>query len=292
MKSAFITIAGRPSAGKSTLLNKICGNKVSIVSKVPQTTRNKIRGIYNKKGIGQLIFLDTPGYNISEKKFNNYLKQIVSYSVEESDMILYMVDITRTPGDEETAVVELLKKSAKPVILALNKTDRDNNNLETYKEFLQTHFPEKPLYLTSGKTGEGVKELLAALIEAAPEGAQHYPEEYYTDQPPEFRISEIIREKIILQTREEVPHAVYVEIADLEMREKNKTLWVRGFIYVERDSQKGIIIGKGGSGMKSIREAALEDLKDLFSCKIQMNLSVKVKPKWRKDDQLINQLLK
>ena len=292
MKSAFISIIGRPSSGKSTLVNAVCRNKVSIVSPIPQTTRNKIRGIYTDTARGQLIFIDTPGYNISERKFNHYLKQIVYYTLDESDMVLYMIDSTRTPGEEEKAIVQLLKATKKTITIALNKIDRNPDYAEQYCTSLEQNFPGAKVFKISALSRTGVDKLIAYLLENAPDGELYYPEEYYTDQLPEFRISEIIREKVINQTRDEVPHSVYVEILDMEMKNDGNTLWVRAMINVERESQKGIIIGKDGKVIKLIKNLALKEITPLFPYEIDLDLRVKVNYKWRRKEHLISRILK
>ena len=229
MKSAFIAIIGRPSAGKSTLLNALCGEKVSITADVPQTTRNKIRGILTNEQ-GQLVFIDTPGFHHSDKKFNQYLKEVVYSSLEESDMVLYVVDATRPPGKEEREIIELLnKQKEKPVLLAVNKTDLKGSYLTEIKGLLEVNVHPDALMETSALKGKGVEELKNRLFELAPEGELMYPKEYYTDQEPEFRIAEIIREKAISQVTDELPHALYVEIADMEMKQEGKEMWVRAF---------------------------------------------------------------
>ncbi len=287
MKSAFVAIIGRPSAGKSTLLNALCGEKVSITADVPQTTRNKIRGILTKEE-GQLVFIDTPGFHHSEKKFNQYLKEVVYSSLEEADMVLYVVDATRPPGKEEKEIIELLnRQKEKPVLLAVNKTDLKGAYLEEIKGLLSVNVHPDALMETSALKGIGVSELQTRLYELAPEGELMYPEDYYTDQEPEFRIAEIIREKAISQVTEELPHALYVEIADMEMKNEGRELWVRAFLTVESESQVGIVVGKDAKRIKWIRIASLKEFKKIFPYKVRLDLRVKVNPKWRRKDYLL-----
>jgi len=290
MKSAFVAIIGRPSAGKSTLLNALCREKVSITADVPQTTRNKIRGIVTEEE-GQLVFIDTPGFHHSEKKFNQYLKDVVYSSLEEADMVLYVVDATRPPGNEEQEIVNLLnKQTEKPVLLVLNKVDTKGNYKSEIKGLMQVNVHPDALMETSALKGEGVDALRDRLIELAPEGDLMYPEDYYTDQEPEFRIAEIIREKAISQTSDEIPHALYVEIADTEMKENE--LWVRAFLTVESESQVGIVVGKEGKKIKWIRIASLKEFKKIFPYKVRLDLRVKVNPRWRRKDYLLKGLIK
>jgi GTP-binding protein Era len=224
MKCGFAAIIGRPSAGKSTLLNALCGEKVAITSPVPQTTRNAIRGIVNRSG-GQIVFLDTPGYHESEKKLNLYLKDVVHRSLSDADVVLYVVDGTRTPGREEHAVMELLGKSGKPVIAVVNKTDLDTPHLEEIRGLVQATLAPKSLLNVSAVKGSNLEGLLQAVLHHCPEGELFYPGEFYTDQNPEFRISEIIREQAIARSQQELPHAIYVEIVDMEFQDaKGQTL--------------------------------------------------------------------
>ncbi len=290
MKSAFVAIIGRPSAGKSTLLNALCREKVSITADVPQTTRNKIRGIVTEEE-GQLVFIDTPGFHHSDRKFNNYLKDVVHSSLEEADMVLYVVDATRTPGPEEQEIIQILKKQKdKPVLLVINKTDQKSVYLSEIRGLLSVNVHPDALMETSALEGTGVDALRDRLIELAPEGELMYPEDYYTDQEPEFRIAEIIREKAISQVSDEIPHALYVEIADTEMKENE--LWVRAFLTVESESQVGIVVGKEGKRIKWIRIASLKEFKKIFNYKVRLDLRVKVNPRWRRKDYLLKGMLK
>ncbi len=312
-KSAFVAIIGRPSSGKSTLLNTLCGEKVSITSRVPQTTRNKIRGIVNDPR-GQLVFLDTPGYHRSERKFNLYLRQLAESTLEESDVVLYVADLSRPPGAEENDVLDLLAATELPRICALNKADLERTFEPQYRELLAGKVPDMSALALSALNGEGTAPLLDALYAAAPEGAPFYEEDYYTDQAPDFRIAEIIREKAIARTQQEVPHALFVEIADMEMHPGRRshaqadsgadsgtgtdtagdagTLWVRAFLNVERESQKGILVGKGGNQIREIRLEAQRELNEIFPYPIHLDLRVKVQPKWRTRDTLLRRLLK
>ncbi len=289
MKSAFISLVGRPSSGKSTLVNRLCGNKVSIVSTVPQTTRNKIRGIVTREE-GQLVFIDTPGFHRSEKKFNLYMRDLVVTSLEEVDMVLYLLDLTRPVGDEERDLMRLLRSFRGQVVVALNKSDQEQSHEKEIAESLSELGFERPYHVISALSGLGVEDLLSRLFALAPEGEALYPEEFYTDQEPEFRIAEVIREKAILQTRQEVPHSLFVEVADSESH--GDTLWIRAFLHVERESQKGILVGKGGSKIKSIRIEAEQELREIFPYRVELDLRVKVTPKWRRRDQLLRRLVR
>ena len=217
MKSGFVAIIGRPSAGKSTLLNAMCGEKVAITSPIPQTTRNAIRGIINRNE-GQLVFLDTPGYHDSDKKLNIYLKDVVHRALDDSDVVLYVVDASRAPGREEASVMKLLGNSGKPVIAAVNKTDLDTPLLDEIRGLVLANLMPKEILDISAAEGRNLEALVSAILAQSPEGELHYPTDFYTDQDPGFRISEIIREQAISRSEQEVPHALYVEIADMEFR--------------------------------------------------------------------------
>ncbi len=290
MKSAFVSIIGRPSSGKSSFINRVCGYKVSIVTPVPQTTRNRIRGIYNGTNV-QLVFVDTPGYHLSEKKFNLQMTKLIQDSLEDVDILLYMIDVSRQPGSEESSIADFVSGFNGPKVVVMNKIDIKQNYLEGHKAFVQTRLKDAPIFAVSAMTGEGIPELLNYLEEIAPEGTRYYDDDIYTDQEPSFRIAEIIREKVILETREEIPHSIYIEILDMEMQEEGKSLWVRGIIYTERDSQVGIIVGHGGNRIKKIRKEAEKELSAIFPYRVKLDLRVKVKKKWRRDDALLKKLI-
>lgn len=289
-KSAFVAIVGRPSAGKSTLLNGLCGAKVSIVSPVPQTTRNTIRGIVTRPQ-GQLIFVDTPGYHISDKKLNLKLRELVLQSLAEVDLILYVIDATREPGKEEASMVELLAKEGdNRVVVAINKIDHPEARPLFVEEFIIPRLPKSRRLTISALQGTNLSALLDELFLRAPEGPLWYPEDIYTDQEPVFRIGEIIREKAILHTRDELPHAIAVEYQESSKR-ADGGLFARFDILVERDSQKAIVIGRQGSVIKRIREEAEADLKELFDYPIKLQLQVVVDPDWRKSDSMLSRMI-
>ncbi|HEY9595763.1 MAG TPA: GTPase Era, partial [Spirochaetia bacterium] len=269
MKAAVVAIVGRPSSGKSTLVNALCGGKVSIVSAVPQTTRNRVRGIFTGPE-GQIVLIDTPGFHLSEKKLNRYMTDLISSTIADADIALYVVDGTRAAGDEETRLQESLRASTRPVVACLNKSDAAGDGWAAARESLAAALPGVRIVEISALTGAGLAELRAALYARAPEGDQMYPEDYYTDQTPDFRIAEIVREQATLQTREEVPHSLYVRVEDLEMKDDGQTMWARGFICVERESQKGIVVGRGGERIKAIRSAAERELSEIFPWAVKL----------------------
>lgn len=289
-KSAFVTIIGRPSSGKSTLMNTMCGGKVAIVSPVPQTTRNRIRGIVNREK-GQLVFMDTPGYHDSDRKLNLHLKNLAKNTLEDVDIVLYMIDASRAPGKEEALVLDLLRSVKDKVIVAVNKIDIAVSDPEGAKAFVRTVLPDAPMMSISAEKKTGVEELLDCILDHAKEGPEYYPDDIYTDQEPSFRITEVIREKAIQNTREEIPHAVYVEIADAEFDSTKEHLFVRAFLVAERESQKGMLIGKGACMIKKIRLEAEADLNEIFPYEVSLDLQVRVDKNWKSDDKLIKKLM-
>jgi GTP-binding protein Era len=292
-KSAFVAIVGRPSVGKSTLLNKMCGEKVAIVSKVPQTTRNAIRGIVNRDQ-GQLVFVDTPGRHASEKKFNKKLMEVSERAIEEGDLVLYVLDAARAPGAEEEEIASLVTPLAAKLVVAVNKMDIQGADFNCSIDFISQKvnaLPQARCFAVSADTGEGIEALLDALFALAPEGQPLYGEDYYTDQDVGFRITEIIREQAINRLRQELPHSLYVDIADMEFKEAENKLWVRAFIIVERESQKGMVVGAGGGMIKAIRLAALKDLKKIFDWKIDLDLRVKTGKDWRHNEHTLRKII-
>ncbi len=295
-RSGFVSIVGRPSSGKSTLLNALCGHKISIVSPVPQTTRNKIRGILTD-GRGQIVFLDTPGFHTSERKFNLRMRDLVTESLEEVEAVLYVTDATREPGPEESELVGLLGGISAPVVCAVNKVDDSRARADDVAGFVAAHLPSAGIHRVSAVAGTGLEDLTSTLFEHLEEGELYYPEEFYTDQDPALRIAEVIREKAIAELKQEIPHALFVDIADMEMRapddrEAEQELWVRAFVTVERDSQKGIVIGRGGERIRRVRIDAEAELAGIFPYRVSLDLRVKVQPKWRTNESVLNRLLR
>lgn len=294
MKSGFAVVVGRPSSGKSTLVNALCGHKISIVSSVPQTTRRAVRGIVNRDE-GQIVFLDTPGFHISDKEFNRNLNEMVSAAIKEDpDTVLYTVDLTRDPGNEEAALAGLLAQSGICPVIAFNKADladkETESAVEKYRQFFSGFWSEITGTAVSALKKQGLDELFSLLFAGMEEGFPLYPEDYYTDQLPEFRIAEIIREKAMNRLSDELPHSIYVEVADLECPSDNE-LWIRAFLCVERESQKGMVIGKNGEKLGTIRKAAKRELKSVFPQNIRLDLRVKVNRNWRKNSYQIKSVL-
>ncbi len=292
-RAAFVALVGRPSSGKSTLLNALCGQKVAIVSPVPQTTRNAVRGIVNREA-GQLIFIDTPGRHASLKKLNKRLMEVGARALGEAELVLYLLDATREAGQEERDIAAWLKPAAGRLIAAINKTDAPLAAPDKTRAFLAEALEELPadrVIELSALKRDGLDKLLDKLFALAPEGPAPYPDDFYTDQTVDFRIAEIIREKAINRLRDEIPHALYVEVADTEFRDDGKRLWVRAFLVVERESQKGIVVGKGGSMIKAIRVAARKDLNAIFDWNTELDLRVKAAKDWRQNDAALKRLV-
>ena len=293
LKTAVVAIIGRPSAGKSTFLNTACQEEVSIVSPIPQTTRNAIKGIVNTS-FGQLIFIDTPGYHDSEKKLNLKLRNVTESQLDDIDCVLYIIDSTRSTGEEEVHTAELLKKLQSKTVVAINKTDVSGSKPANIRKFVAENLPEIPgerIFEISAEKDIGINEVLKGLYDIAPVGEPMYDEELYTDQDLTFRVCEVIRGEAINRLEDEIPHAVYVNVADIEHRNDGKKLWIRAFLCVERESQKGIVIGKGASKIKEIRLAAMKKLNAIYLQKIDLDLQVKVDKNWRQRDFIINKLI-
>lgn len=297
-KAGLVTIIGRPSVGKSSFLNTLSGEKISIVSPIPQTTRNAIRGIINTS-LGQLVFIDTPGYHASEKKINQSFKALSKEQLDSSDAVLYMLDASREPGEEEMLTSELVLPYIQKTIIAINKIDiienpKEKNFLLQNIAFIQKTFPqfdEKNIIKISAEKDKNLNDVLKALFEIVPTGDALYPEEFYTDQEVDFRIAEIIREKAIEMLKQELPHAIFVTISDMEWKRPGKELWVRAFLNVEKESQKAMVIGKNASVIKPIRIESIKALRKIFSYRIDLDLQVRVNKNWRQKDHILKKLV-
>lgn len=287
-RSGFAAIVGRTNVGKSTLLNKLVGRKVAIMSDKPQTTRNKILCVLNREH-SQVIFLDTPGIHKPKHRLGEFLVQTALKTLKEVDSVLFLVEANHPPGPGDLFIIKQLENIATPVILVINKIDlvRREELLPLIEQFSKLYnFSE--IVPVSALTGENLPRLLDLVSEYLPPGPQYYPGEMITDRPESFIMSELIREKILRLTSQEVPHSVAVVIEELEEQSTN-VVSVRAVIYTERESQKGILIGKGGQMLKKIGQTAREDMENLLGSKIFLELWVKVRPDWRnKEAQLKN----
>ncbi|MEG4997490.1 GTPase Era [Microcoleus sp. B4-D4] len=278
-KSGFVGIIGRPNVGKSTLMNQLVGQKIAITSPVSQTTRNRLRGILTTDE-AQIIFVDTPGIHKPHHQLGKVLVQNARTAIQSVDVVLFVVDGSVESGGGDRYIIEILSNCKIPVILGMNKLDEQPEDSvlidRTYEQIVN---PEWPVVKFSALTGEGVEPLQQLLIEHLEVGPYYYPPDLVTDQPERFIMGELIREQILLLTREEVPHSVAIAI-DI-VQEEAKITRILATIHVERDSQKGILIGKSGSMLKSIGSAAREQIQKLIEGKVYLELFVKVQPKWR-----------
>lgn len=279
-KSGFISIIGRPNAGKSTLLNAFLGEKISIVSAKPQTTRNIVRGVKNLKDC-QIVFIDTPGIHKGRGLLNEFMVREALSAFKDVDGILYLVEADRPISDDDIYIINALQRLKCPVILAINKVDRvDKLKILPLIEEYSKRFPFKDIVPISALKGDGVPLLLDIIAGILPEGPRYFPEDLVTDAPERFIAAEMVREKIFNFTKEEVPYSVAVTIDRFE--EKKDLVSISATINVERDSQKGIIIGKGGLMLKRIGTEARQDIEDLLGCRVYLELFVKVEKEWTK----------
>lgn len=288
-KSGFVAIIGRPNVGKSTLMNQVIGQKIAIMSDKPQTTRNKIHGVYTADNM-QIVFLDTPGIHKRQSKLGDFMNMTALNTLREVEAVLFLVDAAEGMGGGDRFIAEQLKDVKTPVILVLNKIDQIEPEalLPLIEQYSKLHeFAE--IVPISAKLGNNVNTLLDQVKKYLPVGPQYYPEDQITDHPEQFVIAELVREKILHMTREEVPHSIAVTIEDMRA-EENGTVYVSAVIYVERDSQKGIIIGKQGALLKEVGKRARHDIERLLGSKIFLELWVKVKKDWRNQDRVLRDL--
>ncbi|MBE5970011.1 MAG: GTPase Era [Lachnospiraceae bacterium] len=287
-KSGFVTLIGRPNVGKSTLMNKIIGQKIAITSKKPQTTRNKIQTVYSCEK-GQLIFVDTPGIHKAKNKLGEYMVTMAKRSIDEVDAVLWLVEPSTFIGEGEKKIAEKLAKVKVPVILVINKVDMVKNKediltyIAAYKDLVD--FAE--IVPVSATKGTGVDDLIEAIFKYMPYGPQFYDEDTITDQPMKQIVAEIIREKALHALDEEVPHGIAVVIDRMKERKDGGIYDIDATIICERDSHKGIIIGKGGAMLKKIGSNARFEIERLIEAKANLKLWVKVKKEWRDSDFLL-----
>ena len=288
-RSGFVAIIGRPNAGKSTLLNEILGRKVAIMSDKPQTTRNRITGVLTQAN-AQIIYLDTPGIHKPKHKLGQYMVDVAEGALEGVDLIYYMVDASQPFGSGEQYILDRLAKTQSQVFLLLNKIDLLSREkvLGVISQW-QSRGEFAEVFPLSALKGDNVQTLIDKTISYLPIGPQFYPEDAVTDQPEQVVMGELIREKVLHLTREEIPHSVAVVVEMVETRPQD-TLYVGATIYVERDSQKGIVIGKKGALLKEIGQKARVDIEHLLGSKIFLDLWVKVRDDWRNKDRTLRNL--
>lgn len=280
-KSGFVAIIGRPNVGKSTFLNRVIGQKIAIMSDKPQTTRNKIQGVYTTDD-AQIIFIDTPGIHKPKHKLGDFMVKVAQSALQEVDLILFMVNAVEGLGRGDEFIIERLKHVQTPVFLVINKIDEvhPDDLLPLIEQYRSLHSFAEVIPI-SALQGNNVETLLQQIKNYLPEGPQYYPAHQVTDHPERFIIAEFIREKALHLTREEVPHSIAVVIDSIERRENSDTVYVAATIIVERDSQKGIIIGKRGQMLKEIGQRARVDIEALLGSKVFLELWVKVQKDWR-----------
>ena len=286
MKTGFAALVGRPNAGKSTLLNQILDRKIAIVSDKAQTTRHRITGILTNEE-GQIVFLDTPGIHKPRHKLGERLVDSAQSSLYDADVIYYLVDITQDYGPGEQYIVQQLQKTDAPIFLILNKIDRVEKAhvLRQIAEW-QNRLEFAEIFPLSARKGDNVEQLGATTFNFLEEGPQFYPADSVTDQPEEIVIAELIREQILLATRDEVPHSIAVIVEQMKLQDDGK-IYVGATIYVERDSQKGIIIGRGGTMLRKIGSKARREIEFLLGEKVYLDLWVKVNEDWRNKETAI-----
>ncbi|SCX93697.1 GTPase Era [Alkaliphilus peptidifermentans] len=286
-KSGFVTIIGRPNVGKSTLMNQLIGEKIAIISDKPQTTRNKIQCVYTGEDF-QIVFLDTPGIHKPKHKLGEYMVKVAKETLREVDIVLFVVDEGNQIGPGDRFIMEQLEGIQTPVILVMNKIDKMkqeefNKLYEAYKSTGIFH----DIIGISALEGANLNSLISKIEALLEEGPQYFPSDMITDQPERQIIAEIIREKILHYTEQEIPHGVAVEVSMMKQREQQDIIDIHATIYCERKTHKGIIIGKGGRKLKGIGKSAREDIEKLLGSKIYLEMWVKIKEDWRNSGSIL-----
>lgn len=284
-KSGFVSIVGRPNVGKSTLLNRIVGQKIAIISNKPQTTRNNILGILQREDM-QIIFIDTPGIHRPFTKLGEVMMQSADSAMRDADAVLFLVEADGTPGKIEEKIMADLKKAGMPVILVINKIDtvKKETLLPVIAAYRQ-QFDFASVHMISARQNDGVDMLLDELAHYIPEGPMYYPEDSVTDQPERQLVAELVREKLLQLLEQEVPHGLAIEV--FTMKEKEKLYDIEVNIYCERQSHKGIVIGRGGSVLKQAGTLARADIEAMLGKKVLLKLWVKVKDDWRNRESVL-----
>lgn len=288
-KTGFVAIVGRPNVGKSTLLNRILGQKLSITSRKPQTTRHQILGIKTEEGV-QVVYVDTPGiHKLQDKAINRYMNKAATTAVKDVDLIVMLVDRMRWT-DEDDMVLRAVKQQSAPVVLVVNKVDfvKDKDELLPYLQALSERHTFDQIVPISAKTGHNVDRLEQLIESYLPESQPFYPDDQITDRSSRFLAAELVREKIMRQLGDELPYAMTVEIEDFT--HDGRLAEISALILVERDSQKRIVIGEGGHRMKQIGQEARKDMEQMFDCKVMLNLWVKVRSNWSDDERALRSL--
>ncbi|HYZ92083.1 MAG TPA: GTPase Era [Actinomycetota bacterium] len=285
-RSGFVSLVGRPNVGKSTLLNQILRHKVAITSDRPQTTRNTIRGVYTTDE-AQLVFVDTPGLHKPVTALGKRLNRAVRSTLGEVDAVVFLVDAADGVGGGDAFIADVLKDLKTPVVVALNKIDAaDGNEVAAARDRVRT-LGGWPSFPTSGRSGAGVKELVEAIVACLPEGPLYYPPDTLTDQPERTLVAELVREKVLELTHDEIPHSVAVVVDEMEPDDE-ETMTIDATIYVERESQKGIVIGKGGGLLKVVGTTARKEIEALLGTHVFLRLRVKVERDWQRRATMVD----
>ena len=288
-KSGFVSIIGRPNVGKSTFVNRVIGHKIAIMSDKAQTTRNKIQGVMTRDD-AQIIFIDTPGIHKPKHKLGDYMMRVAKNTLSEIDAIMFMVNVNEDIGRGDEYIMEMLKNVKTPIFLVLNKIDLVHpDTLMPKIEQYQSYMDFTDIIPISALEGLNVDHFIDVLKSFLPEGPKYYPDNQISDHPEQFVVSEIIREKILHLTSEEIPHAIGVNV-DRMIKEDEDRVRIEATIYVERDSQKGIVIGKGGKKLKEVGKRARRDIEMLLGSKVYLELWVKVQRDWRNKVNFIRQM--
>ena len=286
-KSGFVTLIGRPNVGKSTLMNHLIGQKIAITSNKPQTTRNKIQTVYTCEQ-GQIVFLDTPGIHKAKNKLGDYMVNVAQHTLSEVDVILWLVEPSTFIGAGERHIIEQLKKTKTPVILVINKTDTvKREEILTFIDAYRKELEFAEIVPVSALKGDNTQDLIDSIFKYLPYGPMFYDEDTVTDQPQRQIVSELIREQALRCLDEEIPHGIAVSIDQMKWRADDSIVDIDATIVCERDSHKGIIIGKGGSMLKKIGSRARKEIEDLLETQVNLKLWVKVKKDWRDSDFLL-----
>ncbi len=289
-RSGFVSIIGRPNAGKSTLLNSILGEKIVITSDKPQTTRNRIKGIHNIPG-AQIVFIDTPGIHRAKSMLNKYMVEEALASIKEVDVILLLVEADAPAGSGDALILELLAGVATPVLLVINKIDLVPKEalLASIERYAQL-YPFREIVPVSALSGDGVERVVESVRSYLPEGPVYFPDDILTDLPERFIVAEIIREEVFRLTRDEVPYSVAVEVETFKERPDGGLISIAAVINVERDSQKGIVIGRKGDMLKKIGMQARREIEQLLDSKVFLELFVRVRKDWSENPRLLKEL--
>lgn len=285
-RSGFAALIGRPNVGKSTLMNRLIGQKIAITSSKPQTTRNRIQTVYTDER-GQIVFLDTPGIHKAKNKLGNYMVDVAEHTLKDVDVILFLVEPSTFIGAGEKHIMEQLKKAGAPVILLINKIDtlQKKEELLLFMDAYRKEMDFDQIIPVSAKSGEGTEDLLKTVFSYLPYGPMFYDEDTVTDQPERQIVAELIREQTLRLLEDEIPHGIAVSVEG--MKRRKRIVDIDATIICERDSHKGIIIGKGGSMLKRIGTNARRPMEDLLGCQVNLKLWVKVKKDWRDSDFLL-----